>query len=382
MQRPSVPRVRYIRTSDGVQIAWSATGRGPVLVRVGGWLTHMEYDVKSPVWHHWVDSFSEHFTFVRYDERGCGMTDWTATETSLDRSVADLEEVVAAVGSDAPLCLLGIAHGAAIAVAYASKHPNRVSTLILYGGFAQGWARRNDPDGLRQYNAIIEVVGSGWASKNAAFRRLFASRFLPEATESQVAWFNDFCIKATSAAGAVALLRSRAALDVTQLLNSVSAQTLVAHARGDEAVPIAQGRMLAAGIKDAAFVELDSNNHILLPHEDAWAKFRDVVLEFAGSADSSSATSGRSGRVEHLAFTRLSPREREILKLLTEGLSNAEIGEQLKISDKTVRNHVSNLYDKLGVWTRAQAMVFAHDHGFNTGHGNSTDPREPDRDKR
>src|SRR5262249_17927176 len=169
-------------------------------------------------------------------------------------------------------------------------------------------------------------------------------------------WFNELCRKTSAPAIAAELLGTRADIDVTDLLAGVRAPTLVIHAREDVVCPIAEGRLLASRIPDAQFVELDSRNHVLLSHEPAWARFKEVVLDYMGME--------RGAAREDPAFSALSPREREVLAAITEGLSNAEIGEQLAISGKTVRNHVSNVFDKLGVWTRAQAIVFARDHGF------------------
>jgi DNA-binding NarL/FixJ family response regulator len=151
-------------------------------------------------------------------------------------------------------------------------------------------------------------------------------------------------------------MEARAVIDVTDLLGQVRVPTLVVHSREDAVVPIEEARLIAAGIPNAQFVELDSRNHVLLENEPAWKRFCECVLAFTGA-------SGKSTD-EIAAFASLSRREREVLALITEGLGNAEIGERLSISEKTVRNHVSNVFDKLGVWTRAQAIVFAHDRGF------------------
>jgi pimeloyl-ACP methyl ester carboxylesterase/DNA-binding CsgD family transcriptional regulator len=349
-------RIRYLRTPDGVQLAWAEAGAGPVLVKAANWLSHLEYDLESPVWRHWIGFFADHFRYVRYDERGCGMTDWNVGDLSFDRWVEDLEGVIAAAGATEPVTLLGISQGAAVCIAYAVRHPERVSHLILYGGYARGWFRRGNPEGEREYNAIVELVRVGWGKDNPAFRQVFTSRFVPGATEEQLGWWNDLCRKTTTAAIAADLLVARAQMDVTELLSQVRAKTLVIHSREDAVVPIAEGRLMAARIPNAQFVELDSRNHVLLEQEPAWARFQEVVRDFmeVGAAPA-----------EHGAFAALSTREREILVLISEGLSNAEIAERLAISDKTVRNHISKVFDKLGVWTRAQAMVFARDHGFS-----------------
>jgi len=351
-------RIRYLRTTDGVQLAWADAGCGPLLIATGNWLAHLEHDLESPVWRHWIQFFSEHFRFVRYDERGCGMTDWNVTNLSLERWVEDLEAVVASIDPQEPFPLLGISHGAAICATYAARHPERVSRLILYGGFALGWNHRGDPLGLRKYQAIVELVRSEWANENPAFRQVFTSRFIPGANDDQIAWFNNHCRRTTSPANAAALMLARSEVNVSHLLSRIHTPTLVLHARGDATVPVTQGHLLAAAIPNAEFLELDSNNHILLEHEPAWTRFCEAVLDFM-NLDRQNA-----------AFSELSPRELQILTLLTEGLGNAAIAERLSISDKTVRNHMSNLFDKLGVWTRAQAIVFARDHRFAMRDGN------------
>jgi DNA-binding CsgD family transcriptional regulator/pimeloyl-ACP methyl ester carboxylesterase len=249
-----------------------------------------------------------------------------------------------------------MSQGAALCVEYAAQHPERVSALILYGGYARGWARRNEPETEREHEAIIALTRLGWGKDNPAYREVFTSRFIPGGTRAQIDWFNDLCRKTTTPEVAAELLRLRGSVDVSALLDQVKAPTLVLHARHDAVVPIASGRFLAASIPGAEFVELDSRNHILLEDEPAWERFCSRVLEFLQLG----ATAGR----EDPAFASLTARERGILQLLSEGLSNAEIAERLSLSEKTVRNHISNVFDKLGVWTRTQAVVFARDRGF------------------
>jgi pimeloyl-ACP methyl ester carboxylesterase/DNA-binding CsgD family transcriptional regulator len=355
MEKRTAQRIRYLRTADGVQLAWAEAGTGPVLVKAANWLTHLEYEWESPVWRHWIRFFAEHFRFLRYDERGCGMTDRSVGDLSFARWVEDLEAVVDAAGIEGPFTLLGISQGASVCVAYAARHPERVSRLLLYGAYARGWSRRGDADGEREYQAITELVRRGWGRDNPAFRQVFTSRFIPGASSEQMEWFNELCRKTASPEVAAELLETRSRIDVSDLLGKVQAPTLVIHGRDDAVVPIAEARFLASRIPAAQFVELDSANHVLLENEPAWARFRQAALEFMGLE----VPPG-----EDPAFGSLSPREREVLVLITEGLGNAAIGERLSISEKTVRNHISNVFDKLGVWTRAQAIVFARDRGF------------------
>jgi pimeloyl-ACP methyl ester carboxylesterase/DNA-binding CsgD family transcriptional regulator len=348
-------RVRYVRSRDGVKLAWAEAGSGPALIKAANWLTHLGYDLESPVWRHWVRFFADNFHFIRHDERGCGMTDWNVGDVTMERWVEDLEAVIDAAQPKEPFTLLGISQGAATCVIYALKHPERVSKLILYGAYARGVYRRDDHDRRRMYRAMTDLIQLGWGSDNPTFIQVFTSRFIPGGTDEQLDWFNDLCRKTTSADLAERLLEARAAVDITSMLADVQTPTLVLHSRGDEVVPIAEGRILAAGIPNAEFVELDSRNHVLLEGEPAWKRFCDEVLDFASAGSATGVDP---------AFGSLSPREAEVFTLLTDGLSNAEIGERLSISEKTVRNHISHVFDKLGVWTRAQAIVFARERGF------------------
>jgi DNA-binding NarL/FixJ family response regulator len=285
------------------------------------------------------------------------MTDWNVGDLSMPRWLEDLEAVVDAAQPDEPFVLMGISQGAATCVNYALKHPERVSKLILYGSYARGAFRRDDHDAQRMYRAMVDIVQLGWNSDNPTFRQVFTSRFIPGGSDEQLDWFNELCKKTTSADLAERLLEARAAVDITAHLPDVKTPTLVLHSRDDQVVPITEGRIMAAGIPNAEFVELESRNHVLLEKEPAWKRFCEEVLDFAGV---------RSEQLGDPVFASLSKREVEILTLLTEGLGNAEIAERLSISEKTVRNHVSNIFDKLGVWTRAQAIVLARDRGFNT----------------
>ncbi len=351
-------RIRYLRTEDGVQLAWAEIGAGPILIKAANWLSHLEYELESPVWGHWFRFLGDHFRFLRWDERGCGLTDRDVEDLSFESWLGDIEAVVAASGVDPPFALLGISSGAATSVAYAARHPEQVSRLILYGGYARGWARRGDSEGLRQYRAITELVRVGWGKENPVFRQVFTSRFLPGASEAQIGWYNELCRRTSTGEMAARLLEARSTVDVTSLLGAITAPTLVIHSRDDEVCPVSEARHLAAGIPGAQFVELESRNHILLEDEPAWGRFKEVVLDFAGLPAPRAE--------EDPAFAQLTTREREILALITQGLANADIGKSLAISEKTVRNHVSNLFDKLGVWTRAQAIVFARDRGFRS----------------
>jgi pimeloyl-ACP methyl ester carboxylesterase/DNA-binding CsgD family transcriptional regulator len=348
-------RIRFLQTDDGVKLAWAEAGTGPLFVKAANWMTHLEFEWESPVWRHWIRFLSDHFRYVRYDERGCGLTEGPLGDLSMDRWTKDLETVIDAAQPDGPLILLGISQGGAACIDYTVRHPERVSHLILYGAYARGTFYRENPVAASEYRVVIEAIRVGWGKENPAFRQLFTSRFIPGGTPEQMSWFNELCRRTATADVAIQLMKMRASMNVVDLLPQVRVPTLVIHGREDNVCPVSEGKLLASSIPGAQFVELESKNHVLLEHEPAWRRFQEVVLDFCGM---------RAGAPAGDAFAALSPREREILALMTEGLGNAQIAERLTISEKTVRNHISKIYDKLGVWTRPQAMVFARDHRF------------------
>lgn len=349
--------VRYARATDGTRLAWAESGAGPVIVKAANWLTHLEYEWESPVWKHWIRFFSAQGRLVRYDERGCGMSDWRDEGLSLDLWASDLDTIIGAAGPAEPVTLLGISQGAATCIHYALRHPERVARLILYGGYARGAFRRNSPAAEATYKAMLGLAEVAWKSDNPTFRQVFTSRFIPGGSREQLDWYNDLCLRTTTGAVVARLLHARAGIDITDSLAGLRVPTLVMHARDDEVIPVAEGRILASMIAGAEFVELDSRNHILLEHEPAWGRLRDAVQSFLRPD-----TAGDS-RI----FDSLSAREREVLGLMSDGLSNAAIAARLHISEKTVRNHASGLFRKIGVLSRARAIVLVRDHGFRAG---------------
>ena len=355
-QPPIRQSIRYVNTSDGVRLAWASTGSGAPLVKAANWLTHLQYDLDSPVWRHWIEFFAEHFRFIRYDERGCGMSQWEVPEVSLPRWIDDLEAVIDAAHCDQPMTLLGISQGASACIAYAVRHPERVSHLILYGGYATGWAKRGDPQGLRRFQAIVELIRLGWGTHTLAFRQVFTSRFAPGASAEQLDWFNELCRRTTTPDIAAHLMLARSEVDVRELLPQVKVPTLVIHTVEDQVTPMSASRELAAEIPNAEFVQLESRNHVLLEHEPAWAHFKELVLEFTGRGNSAGTQGDR--------FGELSPRERDVLGGLAAGQSNAQIATGLHLSEKTIRNIVSRIFEKLDVESRTQAAMLARDQGF------------------
>jgi pimeloyl-ACP methyl ester carboxylesterase/DNA-binding winged helix-turn-helix (wHTH) protein len=278
--RPLEQRIRFCTAPDGVRIAYGTSGAGPPLVKPANWLTHLEYDWESPVWRHWLHELSRDHTLVRYDERGSGLSDRDADDLSFDSWVRDLETVADAAGLER-FPLLGVSQGCAVAIAYAVRHPERVSRLVLYGGYLQGvMARARSEQDREEARMLTQSMPAYWGRDNPAFRMFFAARFVPEGTQEQMRWFSELTRVTTSPQVAVRLRTISSNIDVGELAPLVRAPTLVIHGTGDAAVPFDEGRRLAARIPGARFVSLDSRNHILLEHEPAWPRFLDEVRRF------------------------------------------------------------------------------------------------------
>jgi pimeloyl-ACP methyl ester carboxylesterase len=280
--------IRFVTTRDGVKLAYAVSGSGPPLLKTANWLNHLEFDWESPVWRHWFGLFSRHHRLYRYDVRGSGLSDWVDTGLSFDDQVSDLEQIVEAAELER-FALLGISQGASVAVEYAVRHPERVSHLVIHGGFVQGWARRG-PAAERIGRAQVELVRVGWGVEAPAYRRMFGELFIPDATEEQLDWFTELQRRTTRPDLAARIMEASGSIDVTQRMRLVQAPTLVLHPRGDVIVPFDQGRVIAAGIPHAKFVTLDSGNHLLIEGEPAWQRFAAAVGEFLGwSADGEQA---------------------------------------------------------------------------------------------
>ena len=272
-------QIRYCTAKDGTRLAYSVSGNGPPLVKTANWLNHIQHDWDSPLWRHWIDEFTRGHSLVRYDERGNGLSDWDTPELSFDAFVDDLETVADTLELE-QFDLLAISQGAAVAVAYAVQHPERVRRLIVINGYAAGWAVRADPAEIARREAMLTLTEVGWGSDNAAYRQLFTNHYIPGASPKQMGWFNEMQRMSASPENAAKLQQVLSEFDVTDMLPNVRTPTLVFHSREDQAVPFAQGEALAGAIPGAAFVPLESRNHILLESEPAWRMFADVMREF------------------------------------------------------------------------------------------------------
>jgi DNA-binding winged helix-turn-helix (wHTH) protein/pimeloyl-ACP methyl ester carboxylesterase len=273
--------IRFCTSGDGTRIAYSTVGKGTPLAKTATWLSHIEYEWDSPVWKHWIREISQRHSLVRWDERGCGLSDWAVDELSLDAWVRDQETVIDTLGLDR-FALLGISQGGAVAIAYAARHPERVSHLVLCGAYACGWRHRGDPHEVEARTALLNLTRLGWGQNNAAFRQLFTTRFIPDAAAAEMEWFNDLQRVSTSPENAARQMDAFSRLDVRPLLADVKVPTIIFHSQHDGVVPFDQGRLLAAGIRGSRFVPLSSRNHLLLERESAWPIFLSELGAFLG----------------------------------------------------------------------------------------------------
>ena len=353
MRRVSPPEIRFAHVASGARIAWAAQGRGPPLLRAAHWMTHVEHDPRSPVWQPWLSRLGRDFRVLRYDERGCGLSGPDEEPLGLDTAVEEIE----AVADDAGLgrfALLGISGGAAPAIAYAVRHPDRVSHLVLLGSYACGQlAGEPSADQRAWVEATARLIELGWGRAGAPVQQFFTSTLIPAGTPEQVRALNEQQRLSCGPARAAALLQARVRLDVRTLLPQVRCPTLVMHAEHDATVSPESGRAVAAGIPGARFLSLPSRNHIPLGGEPAFEQFCAAVAGFVRAASPAGDPTQ--------PFT---PGERELLSLVAAGRDNPQIGATLGLADKTVRNRLSRLYTRLGVEGRPQAVVRARELGF------------------
>ncbi|MGB3472647.1 MAG: alpha/beta fold hydrolase [Erythrobacter sp.] len=278
---PAEQQIRFVQGEDGVSIAWASVGDvdSPPLVKAANWLNHLELDWDAPVWSPLFKELSRSHHFVRYDERGCGLSDWDVDEITFDKFVEDLEQVVDAAGLDR-FPLLGISQGAAVSIRYAALHPERVSKLILFGAYDQGWRYDATPDQVREREAVMVLTETGWGMDNPAYRHVFSRTFMPDADAQELDWFDEFQRLTTSSQNAVRFLEAFSHINVRDDLAMIQCPTLVVHSRDDLRIPFATGRSLASRIPGAQLASVDSQNHLLLGRESASVRFVDLVQDF------------------------------------------------------------------------------------------------------
>ena len=338
--------VRFCRSADGVTIAYAVHGSGPPLVIDSCWLSHLQYDWESPVWRHFLTELGKIATVYRFDERGHGLSDRDVTDHSPELRLADLEAVVDDAGIDR-FSLLAMAQGGPVAIEYAVRHPERVGRLLFYGSYSGVDAVQTSEQDHLLDETFENLIRVGWEQPTPEFRRVFTYLMIPGATEEQMGWLDELQRRAATAEVALLSRRQRRRADATRHLAALDVPTLVLHSLGDRMNPFAYARHLAAGIRGARLVALESDNHIVLADEPAWPVFLREVADFLAEDAVPAPPEGRDPREV------LSGRELEVLTLAARGRDNAAIAGELTLSVRTVERHLQNIYEKLGLRGKA-----------------------------
>lgn len=277
----STQRVNFCSTTDDVRLAYAISGSGPPLVKAANWLTHLDHDWDSPVWRHWWHALSARRTLVRYDERGCGLSDWDvdAGSFTLDAWVRDLETVVDALGLER-FPLLGISQGGPIAITYAARHPERVSHVVVYGTCARAtWTRASD-ERRRELAALGELIRTSWGSDRPGFRQIYDAKFLPDGPIETWRAFDELQRRSASARNAHRLWKAFGTIDCAEAARRLDVPTLILHADEDQVWDVEEAEELHSMVAGSRLVRFNSNNHILQAHEPAFTELIEEIERF------------------------------------------------------------------------------------------------------
>lgn len=348
-------QIRFCASKDGTRIAYALSGSGPPLVLAANWLTHLEYQWRNLSWRTMLETLSQHYTVLRYDARGCGLSDWYVADISLDAWIDDFEAVIAAADMQR-FPIMGVCQGGAIAIEYAARHPEQVERLLLFGALTRGRLKRNSSAQEMELAKLrYDLTRVGWATETHAYLQAFASLWQPGGTAEHLRSWCELQRMTTTAEIAVRHLQVVDQTDVSASAQSIQCPTLIVHADRDRVIPVEEARRCAALIPNARFVQLESENHLLLEDEPAWTSFQEELAAFIPARPMARAQA---------PFSTLSKREADVLELIARGRDNAQIAASLGLSEKTVRNHITGIFSKLAVENRAQAIVLARDNGF------------------
>ena len=354
MSQEQQQQIRFCTSADGTRLAVATSGEGPPLVKAATWLTHVEKDPYNLFTRHWVAELSRDNTLIRYDSRGCGLSGRDVERISMEAWVEDLEAVTATLDIGR-FPLFGNSQGAAIAIGYAARHPDRVSHLVLYGGCARGLLKRNPPPKVVDAaQAMLKAAELGWGADSSSFRQVFISQLLHDATAEQQRAVDEVQRLTISGANAVRFMKEVFEIDVRDAAPKVQCPTLVFHAKDDPCFPFEEGRLLASLIPNARLVPLPSKNHLPFETEAAWPMFLAEFRAFLPTSRSGSQFDGESAGRK--STSPLTPRQIEILREVGIGQTDKQIARKLSLSPRTVEMHVANALLALKCRTRAEAV--------------------------
>ncbi len=354
MGSEQVQRIRFCTSADGTRLAVALAGEGPPLVKAATWLTHVEKEPDNLFTRHWVTELSRNNALVRYDSRGCGLSDRNVERISMAAWIEDLEAVVSTLEIER-FPLFGMSQGAAIAIGYAARHPEKVSQLILYGGCARGLLRRNPPPTVVEAaQAMLKAAELGWGADSSSFRQVFISQLLRDATAEQQRAVDEAQRLTISGANAARFMQEVFEIDVREIAPGIRCPTLVFHAKEDPCFPFEEGRLLASLIPNARFVPLPSKNHLPFETEAAWPAFLSELRAFLPPSSLQSRSRSKNGG--EASSVALTPRQIEILREVARGQTDKQIARKLLLSPRTVEMHVANALLALACRTRAEAV--------------------------
>jgi len=354
----STQQIRFCTSRDGTRIAYATCGSGPPLLWVAHFIHHLQFDWDSPVWRPWISALARRHTLIRYDFRGTGLSDRDGVEFSSQKLLEDFEAVVNAIAVDR-FALLAMTGGARVVMPYVVRNADRIKKLVLYGTTPSGPLVSSAPrEHAEDIQLQLKAMKLGWHPQIPGYGTFMTSLHIPDSTPEQSRSFNELLRLTTSPDNAVRLLRTLVESNMRHLLPKVRSPTLVLHPRGSAVLSFDEGRAVAALVTGARFVPLESRNHILIEHEPAWRQFMRELDDFLDGSSTPRADAPKA------PFDDLTARERDLLELIAQGIDNRAIAARLKISEKTVRNHLSTILSKLEIGTRSQAIVLAREAGF------------------
>ena len=339
--------VRFCNSADGTALAFTVIGSGSPLMWISLQYTDNDLVSPGPASKHWMAALAARHTVIRFDMRGCGLSERKPVRMSLDAWIEDIEAVVNAAGLTR-FAMVSVCTGSYAAIEYAARHSHRLTQLVLYGGSVRGRLLRDlspaQRDDALSAVQVYETGLNGHSEFGQFFRRVFTARFFPDASAEQLDAMDSILVQRMNGTVAAQSVREFYNLDLTTRAQLIKTPALVLHASNDILYPIAEGLQLAACIPGARFVKIESNNNTPLAEEPVWPQVQNAVLDFLGNHSNDPASA-----------VHLTVRQCEVLRYVVQGFTDKQIARSLSLSPRTVEMHVSAALRALGSKTRAEA---------------------------